>query len=69
MRFKLIQNHKWYDWFAWYPVIVEIDNENRSIGRTRIWLETVERQRYQSYGSWYHRAKSAPAKDITIHRS
>lgn len=31
----------WHKWFAWYPVIVGINNESRQI---KVWLEATERR-------------------------
>lgn len=49
MRWKKRKPEVWNKWFAWHPV--EIKDE-------WVWLETVERSQYASYGSgffWIYR--------------
>ena len=44
MRFQIISKKikeitKWHDWFAWYPIIIDIKN-----GYKIVWLEKVSRK-------------------------
>jgi hypothetical protein len=49
MRFKTRKNGEWYNWFAWYPVCFDPNDD-------WIWLEWVEcRYCVLPWGRWVYR--------------
>ena len=59
----------WHRWFAWYPVIVSVEEESDHW----VWLETLERKwslgRYADRkGHWRYRHPVVPAKQPDVIR-
>lgn len=56
-RTGLKRKHEWHKWFAWHPVVVDVDGYGRYIFA---WLETVERsfdesRTYTGDSAWSYR--------------
>ena len=47
----VVKEMKWQPWFAWYPVELYFQGEDRF---KRVWLKTIER-RLNDYGKWVYR--------------
>jgi len=44
MRIRIIPDHGWKNWFAWYPVLVTTQNQYNEDVVHWVWLETVYRR-------------------------
>lgn len=57
---KVNRRENWRDWFAWYPVIIDVDKNGRKV---KAWWEVVLRKGYYNaypgdcYWTWEYKAK------------
>ncbi len=45
---ELLAEYQWHSWFAWFPVEIETTHL-----REKVWLETIERRKAESFGGSY----------------
>jgi len=40
---------EWHDWFAWYPIKIDIYHSSEGIDNIIVWLETIDRKKKLLY--------------------
>jgi len=69
MKWKRQDKTKWHDWFAWYPVKVECDEEEYT--HKVLWLETVQRKITKrsircAYNDYLDSLRADPLEPVSI---